>query len=636
MRTRRFLSTIVATSVSHALRKLVGTRTLKAVEVEHAGDEPGQGQSMWYFQPPRLARPLDGLVLLSCAPNLQLCIIHHAVTAFWHCWWIDGIDDGSQVQRCHLDDAHARESDSSHDSMPEIWRGIPHLENQDNDDGNHVHDGNDSVIQNALMTLDAEKTLFGFFRPFFNISFLDASGGFVGATDFKPKLLAPAQEAKGDQSLYSIPGEVVGKPDVCRLASSQVPEDTMVNGFPVRPRRKKPAEGQNQDHVEQGMRARSCNDWPDRHGDEAKKETTQSADSVKPWAKTVMKHGEALHKGSTSEAFVEREFQFPRVTDMASPLPSSVMFTLAMFYVTHPTTTLFQMTDDAVRLDAPLKDLMDECNLPTSAVKQPAGDQILRNGELGESTNVKPCIMSNDETTAWAPRCIDAVTKTIICARAGHICLIQRVIIRDVVVMLLIVNLCHGYEEHQATHLCTCHHTDPVVDQDMRNEDTKNAGFRNHISIEYSFELSWLIEFSDGGVEVASLVSMVLFSLLTGPIVKVVVFYLDTFTSFLQLHVLAIIGEDDSESVSGIVDLQGCFHSVEDDVSWFTTRDDEEINERNFITQEAKGRTWDFGSLEANKKSPKIVADGSNCAHVRGVSSQKLLKVTHSARNIVR
>lgn len=452
--------------------------------------------------------------------------------------------------------------------MPEIWRGIAQLEDQDNEDGNHVHNGNHSVIQNALMTLNAGKALSASFGSFVNISFLDSSGGFVSTTDLKPKFTTPAS---WNQSSHSISGEMVGKPDICCLASSQVPEDPMVNRLPVRPSREKPPERQNQDHVQQGICTRSCNDWSDDHGDKGQEQTTQSEDSVKPWAKTVMKHGEALHTSSASEAFVASKFQLPSVTNMASPLPSSVMSALAVFDVTHPTTTLFQMADYAVWLDAPLKDFMNESDLPTSAVEQPACDQVFSDGEFRESTNVDPSSMSNDEATAWTPSCIYAVTSTIISPWTSHICLIQRIVVRNVVVMLLLVSLYYGQELYRTTHLCTCHHANPIVDQDMRKKSTEDTGFRNHVSIEDSLELSRLVQISDGGVEVASLVTMVLFSLDTSPVVEIVVFYLDAFTGSPQLYVVAIIGKDDAESVSGVVDLESCFHRVEDNVSWLAT-----------------------------------------------------------------
>lgn len=52
---------------------------------------------------------------------------------------------------------------------------------------------------------------------------------------------------------------------------------------------------------------------------------------------------------------------------------------------THPTTTLFEMGNKAIRLDTELHHSSDESNTETFSVQKPAGDQVFGDGLFWET-----------------------------------------------------------------------------------------------------------------------------------------------------------------------------------------------------------------------------------------------------------
>ena len=69
-------------------------------------------------------------------------------------------------------------------------------------------------------------------------------------------------------------------------------------------------------------------------------------------------------------------------------------------------------------------------------MQQPAGDQVFRDREFRKATDACPCCGTKDKSAARAPCGVDTITITVLCTSAGGVPLIQRIIVRDVVVEL--------------------------------------------------------------------------------------------------------------------------------------------------------------------------------------------------------
>jgi hypothetical protein len=138
----------------------------------------------------------------------------------------------------------------------------------------------------------------------------------------------------------------------------------------------------------------------------------------------------------------------------------------------------------------------------------------------------------------------------------------------------------------------------------MRYKSTKAARFRNHVSIEDSFEFSRFVKSSDGCVEIASFVSMVLVWLGTSPVKEVRIFDADSLTCSLELFIFAIIGENDSELVSWVVNLKRSLDSVKHNVTRLATGDNEDIDCWNIVTNETKGGTGDLAADAVDQQAP--------------------------------
>lgn len=130
----------------------------------------------------------------------------------------------------------------------------------------------------------------------------------------------------------------------------------------------------------------------------------------------------------------------------------------------------------------------------------------------------------------------------------------------------------------------------------MRYKNTKAVRFRNHVSVEDSFEFSRFVKSSDDRVEIASFVSMVLVCLNASPVEEVWIFDGDSLTCSLESFILAIIGKDDAELVSGVVNLQSSLDSVEDNVTRLAARDNEYINCWDLVTDETEAGTGDLAA----------------------------------------
>ena len=99
------------------------------------------------------------------------------------------------------------------------------------------------------------------------------------------------------------------------------------------------------------------------------------------------------------------------------------------------------MRAEAVRLNTPLQDLMDKRDLPASSMEEPTGDEILSESELGKTSNVFPCGISDDKSTSGTPGRTNAVPNTVIGTSARDVGLIQGVIVWDVVKVLWNVSM---------------------------------------------------------------------------------------------------------------------------------------------------------------------------------------------------
>jgi len=75
-------------------------------------------------------------------------------------------------------------------------------------------------------------------------------------------------------------------------------------------------------------------------------------------------------------------------------------------------------------------------NLPAFTMKHPTGNQVFGDGKLWKASDVNPSKMTNDEAASRTPCSVDTVTDTIVSTWTGDICLIQRIIVGDVVMVL--------------------------------------------------------------------------------------------------------------------------------------------------------------------------------------------------------
>lgn len=146
----------------------------------------------------------------------------------------------------------------------------------------------------------------------------------------------------------------------------------------------------------------------------------------------------------------------------------------------------------------------------------------------------------------------------------------------------------------------------------MRYKNTKAVRFRNHVSVEDSFEFSRFVKSSDDRVEIASFVSVVLVCLDSSPVEEVRIFDADSLTCSLEFFIFAVIRKNDAKLVSGVVNLKSCLDSVEHNVTGLAARDNEYIDCWHLVTDETKGGTGDLAADAVDQQAPQRVTNASH------------------------
>lgn len=294
-----------------------------------------------------------------------------------------------------------------------------------------------------------------------------------------------------------------------------------------------------------------------------------------------------------------------------------IMLSMIQVKYTYPAATLLEVCQQAIRLDAPLQDLMTESNLPAKAMQKPAGHQILSDGELWETTHGYPSASPQDEAATRAPCCSNRISKTVIGTSACDVGLIQRVIVGDVVEMLH-SSACQTAQEGTSegtAYLGSGHHANVRALESMWHKCTKNARLRDHVGVKHSHEFmpsSWefVLDPFKGGIEVACFVAVMdTIWLVTGEVVQVWMLLTKSLDLCPQALVISIVGKDDTQFVNRPVNVAGSIDSVKHNINWLSACNDNEVNSWDIVTKNAVGWSWHWVADETDSQTPQALSD---------------------------